>query len=76
VHVTTELRLLNQVEIWFNRIAQQANCWEPFRNVKESVKRIDHHIRNSNRRASLFIRTVAKDSIFTKLERLGIPGSY
>lgn len=72
----TELRLLNQVGIWFNPIAQQANCWEPFRNVKESVKKIDHHIRSSNRRVSLFIREGAKDSIFAKLERLGIPGSY
>src|SRR6202140_4489527 len=42
---------LNQVEIWFNRITQQAIRRGSFRSVKELVEKIDQYARASNTHA-------------------------
>ncbi len=71
VHFTpTYASWLNQVEIWFNRITQQAIRRGTFRSVKELVEKIDHYVQNSNRHAQPFIWTATADSIFAKVERL------
>ena len=61
---------LNQVEIWFNRITQQAIRPGTFSSVKDLVEKIDHYVQNSNRRAQPFVWTSTADSIFAKVERL------
>jgi putative transposase len=61
---------LNQVEIWFNRITQQALRRETFGSVKKLVTKIDQYVQNSNRHAQPFVWTAAADSIFAKVERL------
>ena len=61
---------LNQVEIWFNRITQQAIRRGTFSNVEDLVEKIDHYVKNSNRRAQPFVWTATADSIFAKVERL------
>jgi putative transposase len=61
---------LNQLEIWFNRITQQALRRGTFSSVKELVKKIDHYVNNSNRPAQPFVWTATADSIFAKGERL------
>src|SRR5260221_635048 len=61
---------LNQVEIWFNRITQQAIRRGTFSSVKDLVEKIDHYVQNSNRRAQPFVWTATADSIFAKVERL------
>lgn len=61
---------LNQVEIWFNRITQQAIRRGTFSSVKDLVQKIDHYVRNSNRRAQPFVWTATAESIFAKVERL------
>jgi putative transposase len=61
---------LNQLEIWFNRITQQALRRGTFSSVKELVKKIDHYVNNSNRPAQPFVWTATADSIFAKVERL------
>jgi putative transposase len=49
VHFTpTYASWLNQVEIWFNRITQQAIRRGSFRSVKELVERIDQYVQASN----------------------------
>jgi putative transposase len=71
VHFTpTYASWLNQVEIWFNRITQQALLRGTFSSVKELVTKIDHYVQNSNRRALPFVWTATADSIFAKVERL------
>ena len=71
VHFTpTYASWLNQVEIWFNRITQQAIRRGTFRSVKELVEKIDHYVQNSNRQAQPFVWTATADSIFAKIERL------
>ena len=71
VHYTpTYSSWLNQVEIWFNRITQQAIRRGTFRSVKELVEKIDDYVQNSNRRAKPFVWTATADSIFAKVERL------
>ena len=63
VHFTpTYASWLNQVEIWFNRITQQAIRRGTFSSVKELVEKIDHYIQNSNRRAQPFSWTATADS--------------
>jgi putative transposase len=57
---------LNQVEIWFNRIAQQAIHRGMFRSVKELIEKIDRYVQNSNKRAQPFVWTAKDDSIFAK----------
>jgi DDE superfamily endonuclease len=71
VHFTpTYASWLNQVEIWFNRITQQALRRGTFGSVKELVAKIDHYLQNSNRHAEPFDWTVTADSIFAKVERV------
>jgi putative transposase len=71
VHFTpTYASWLNQVEIWFNRITQQALRRGTFGSVKELVEKIDHYVQNSNRHAQPFVWTTTADSIFAKVERL------
>jgi putative transposase len=71
VHFTpTYASWLNQVEIWFNRITQQAIRRGTFRSVKELVAKIDAFVRSSNRSARPFVWTATADSIFAKLQRL------
>jgi putative transposase len=68
VHFTpTYASWLNQVEIWFNRITQQALRRGTFSSVKELVTKIDHYVKNSNRHAQPFesrttMRTYLRDS--------------
>jgi putative transposase len=78
VHFTpTYSSWLNQVEIWFNRITQQAIRRGTFRSVKDLVEKIDHYVKNSNREARPFTWTATADSIVAKVERLcaGISGT-
>jgi len=61
---------LNQVEIWFNRITQQAIRRGTFRNVKELVAKIDAFVQTSNATARPFVWTATADSILAKVQRL------
>jgi transposase len=61
---------LNQVEIWFNRITQQAIRRGRFRSVKEPFEKIDQYVQNSNRHPHPFVWTATADSIFAKVQRL------
>ena len=61
---------LNQVEIWFNRITQQAIRRGSFRRVKELVEEIDQYVRASSTHAHPFAWTATADSIFAKVQRL------
>ena len=61
---------LNQVEIWFNRITQQAIRRGTFGSVKELIEKIDRYVQNSNKHAQPFVWTATADSIFAKVERL------
>ncbi len=71
VHFTpTYASWLNQVEIWFNRITQQAIRRGTFRSVKELVEKIDQYVRASNTHAQPFVWTATADSIFAKVQRL------
>jgi len=71
VHFTpTYASWLNQVEIWFNRITQQAIRRGTFLSVKELVAKIDQFVRSSNAQAQPFVWTATADSILAKIERL------
>ena len=71
VHFTpTYASWLNQVEIWFNRITQQAIRRGTFRSVKELVAKIDRFVQTSNATARPFVWTATADSIFAKVQRL------
>ena len=71
VHFTpTYASWLNQVEIWFNRITQQAIRRGTFQSVKELVAKIDQFVRSSNAQAHPFVWTATADSILAKIERL------
>src|SRR6202051_698561 len=71
VHFTpTYASWLNQVEIWFNRITQQAIRRGTFRSVKELIEKIDQYVRASNTHAHPFAWTATADSIFAKVQRL------
>jgi putative transposase len=71
VHFTpTYASWLNQVEIWFNRITQQAIRRGTFQSVKELVARIDQFVRSSNTQSQPFVWTATADSILAKIERL------
>lgn len=61
---------LNQVEIWFNLITQQAIRRGTFKSVKELVQKIDLYIRKHNKNAKPFRWTASADSILDKLARL------
>ena len=71
VHFTpTYASWLNQVEIWFNRITQQAIRRSTFRSVKDLVEKIEHYVQHSNHHAQLFAWTATADSILVKAQRL------
>jgi putative transposase len=71
VHFTpTYASRLNQVEIRFNRIAQQAIRRGTFRNVKKLVEKIDQYVQTPNNHARTFVWTATADSIFAKVQRL------
>ena len=71
VHFTpTYASWLNQVEIWFNRITQQAIRRGTFRSVKELIEKIDQYAGTSNNHAHPFVWTATADSIFAKIQRL------
>ena len=71
VHYTpTYASWLNQVEIWFNRITQQAIRRGTFRSVKELVEKIDSYVQSSNAHAQPFVWTATADSILAKVQRL------
>lgn len=71
VHFTpTYASWLNQVEIWFNRITQQAIRRGTFRSVKELVAKIERYVQASNNHAQPFVWTATADSIFAKIQRL------
>lgn len=71
VHFTpTYASWLNQVEIWFNRITQQAIRRGTFRSVKDLVEKIDQYVQNSNHHAQPFVWIATADSIFAKIQRL------
>jgi transposase len=71
VHFTpTYASWLNQVEIWFNRITQQAIRRGTFRSVRELVEKIDQYVHASNTHAQPFVWTATADSIFAKVQRL------
>src|SRR5215471_16736699 len=58
VHFTpTYSSWLNQVEIWFNRITQQAIRRGTFSSVKELIGRIDQFVQNYNTTAQPFVWT-------------------
>jgi transposase len=71
VHFTpTYASWLNQVEIWFNRITQQAIRRGTFQSVKELVAKIDQFVHSSNAHPRPFVWTATADSILAKIERL------
>jgi putative transposase len=61
---------LNQVEIWFNLITQQAIRRGTFSSVKELILKIEEYVTRYNRHHKPFVWTATADSIFAKLERL------
>lgn len=71
VHFTpTYASWLNQVEIWFNRITQQAIRRGTFGSVKELVSKIDQFVKHHNASTKPFIWTATADSILDKIKRL------
>lgn len=69
-HTPTYASWLNQVEIWFNLITQQAIRRGTFTSVRELVAKIQHYVDNYNRHPRPFIWTATADSILAKIERL------
>src|SRR5215472_2386875 len=64
VHYTpTYASWLNQVEIWFNIITQQAIRRGTFRSVGDLVARIDDYVHRYNRHCQPFVWTATADSI-------------
>ena len=71
VHYTpTYASWLNQVEIWFNVITQQAIRRGSFRSVRDLVDRIDRYAKHYNKDAQPFVWTATADSILAKIARL------
>ncbi len=71
VHYTpTSASWLNQVEIWFRLITQQAIRRGTFSRVKELVRKIEEYIAQYNKHPRPFMWTATADSILAKLERL------
>lgn len=71
VHFTpTYSSWLNQVEIWFNRITQQAIRRGTFRSVKDLIIKIDNFVRHYNKNTCPFVWTASADSILEKIKRL------
>jgi putative transposase len=71
VHYTpTYASWLNQVEIWFNLITQQAIRRGTFRSVKELVANIERYVQRYNKHPHPFVWTATADSILAKIQRL------
>ena len=71
VHYTpTYASWLNQVEIWFNLITQQAIRRGSFRSVKELTEKIERYVQNYNKHSHPFAWSATADSIIAKIERL------
>lgn len=71
VHYTpTYASWLNQVEIWFNLITQQAIRRGTFRSVKELIAKIEQYVQHYNKFSHPFAWTATADSILAKIERL------
>ena len=71
VHFTpTYASWLNQVELWFNRITQQAIRRGTFRSVRDLIAKIDSFVQNYNVNVRPFVWVATADSIFAKIERL------
>jgi putative transposase len=69
-HTPTYASWLNQVEIWFNLITQQAIRRGTFTSVRELVAKMQQYIDNYNRHPRPFIWTATADSILAKIKRL------
>jgi len=69
-HTPTYASWLNQVEIWFNLITQQAIRRGTFSSVKELKTKIQQYIDTYNRHPRPFIWTATADSILAKVNRL------
>jgi len=69
-HTPTYASWLNQVEIWFNLITQQAIRRGTFSSVKELVASIQRYIEQYNKHPRPFVWTATADSILAKIERL------
>jgi len=61
---------LNQVEIWFNIVTQQAIRRGTFRSVKDLRAKIDTFVQQYNQRCTPFMWVATADSILAKLKRL------
>lgn len=71
VHLTpTYASWLNQVEIWFNVITQQAIRRGTFRSVRDLATKIDLFVHSHNSEAHPFVWTATADSILAKIKRL------
>ena len=71
VHYTpTYASWLNQVELWFRHISQQAIRRGSFHSVKDLMAKIDHFVQTSNKTARPFVWTATADSILEKVRRL------
>lgn len=69
-HTPTYASWLNQVEIWFHLITQQAIRRGSFTSVKELVAKIQQYSDSYNRHPRPFVWTATADSILRKVERL------
>lgn len=71
VHYTpTYASWLNQVEIWFNLITQQAIRRGTFRSVKDLITKINAFVAHYNPTSQPFVWTATAESILQKIERL------
>jgi len=71
VHFTpTYSSWLNQVEIWFNIVTQQAIRRGTFRSVRQLRAKIDAFVQQYNRHCAPFMWVATADSILEKLKRL------
>lgn len=71
VHYTpTYASWLNQVELWFRHISQQAIRRGSFHSVKELITKIDQFVHTYNATARPFAWTATADSILEKVRRL------
>lgn len=71
VHYTpTYASWLNQVEIWFNIITQQAIRRGSFRSVRQLIQRINEFVEQHNKDCAPFTWTATAESILAKVKRL------
>lgn len=71
VHYTpTYSSWLNQVEIWFNIITQQAIRRGSFRSTEQLRKKIERFVENYNADSKPFMWTATADSILAKINRV------